>query len=55
MVVLHYLKYYLVYVFFHGQLQISQDIGEGMYLEDLLSVDEEVANLYLQQSDRFLL
>ena len=31
-----------------------QDIGEGMYLEDLLSVDEEVANLYLQQSDRFL-
>ncbi|CAB4005641.1 Hypothetical predicted protein [Paramuricea clavata] len=28
------------------------DIGEGMLLEDLLSVDEEVANLYLQQTTR---
>ena len=27
-------------------------VGEGMYLEDLLSLDQEVANLYLKQTAR---
>ncbi|XP_028405864.1 phosphatidate phosphatase LPIN2-like [Dendronephthya gigantea] len=30
----------------------TKDIGEGMYLDELLSLDEEVANLYLQQTAR---
>ena len=34
-------------------LFLFQDVvGEGMYLEDLLSLDREVANLYLKQTAR---